>query len=369
MSVCSIDDDQDGFGDTSGGGFCAATAGTADRNPDDYKRLAVNVSWTRRGVTKSVKQTGIVNNEASSAGPGVEFISPPASPVTVAVPNLKFKVQAEDGTVALRFAVDGVELDSQMNTTSYQFSWDIDSGSRHVPDGTYVVSVTAFDVADTPGPTRSLTIRLNRDAPAIPQDVFGGWNSRIGFSDANDIVEIQWARNEEPDIKGYRVYYRSGAIVPGCDFTGDAGSPSVTECRDLNPPAGASIDYVVRALDEDPSDGSLRESLDSATLTAVRASTQPEQPPTLTATADVDDLVLSWDPAPAPSPPYPGSDVIFYRVYRDGTALGDRVARTSQDVLTSFRDNGGATAGHTYYVTAVDENFSESAPLGPVSAP
>ncbi|HEX5895158.1 MAG TPA: prepilin-type N-terminal cleavage/methylation domain-containing protein [Thermoleophilaceae bacterium] len=369
VSVCSVDDDQDGYGNTAGGGFCVATAGTADRNPDDYKRLSLTASWTRRGVTKSVKQTGIINNEASSAGPDVEFTSQPANPVTVAVSNLKFGVKAEDDAVALRFAVDGVELDSQMNTTSYLFSWDIDTGSKHVPDGTYVVSVTAFDIADTPGPTRSLTIRLNRDAPLAPQDVFGGWNPRIGFTDANDIVEVQWARNDEPDIKGYRVYYgpvSSPTIVPGCDFPAD---PAVTECRDMNPPAGATIEYFVRALDEDPSTGSLREGANSAVLTAVRASTQPNQPATLTATADGDDVVLNWDPAPAHTPPYTGSDVIFYRVYRDGKALGDRVARTSQDVLTSFRDDGGAAGSHTYYVTSVDENFSESAPLGPVSAP
>jgi len=369
VSVCSVDDDQDGYGNTAGGGFCVATAGTADRNPDDYKRLSLTASWTRRGVTKSVKQTGIINNEASSAGPDVEFTSQPANPVTVAVSNLKFGVKAEDDAVALRFAVDGVELDSQMNTTSYLFSWDIDTGSKHVPDGTYVVSVTAFDIADTPGPTRSLTIRLNRDAPLAPQDVFGGWNPRIGFTDVNDIVEVQWARNDEPDIKGYRVYYgpvSSPTIVPGCDFPAD---PAVTECRDMNPPAGATIEYFVRALDEDPSTGSLREGANSAVLTAVRASTQPNQPATLTATADGDDVVLDWDPAPAHTPPYTGSDVIFYRVYRDGKALGDRVARTSQDVLTSFRDDGGAIGSHTYYVTSVDENFSESAPLGPVSAP
>jgi prepilin-type N-terminal cleavage/methylation domain-containing protein len=372
LSVCSIDDDQDGFGNTAGGGFCVATAGTADRNPDDYKRLGVTISWTRRGVTKNVKQTGVINNDASAAGPDVEFTSQPANPVTVDVSPLKFGVQAEEGTVALRFAVDGVELDSQMNTLSYLFAWDIDSGGRHVPDGTYVVSVTAFDVADTPGPTRSLTMRLNRDAPLAPQDVFGGWNPRIGFSDANDIVEIQWARNDEPDIKGYRVYrgdlidLTSDTIVPGCDFPAD---PGVTECRDLNPPAGLATRYYVKALDEDPSDGSLREGGASAVIIAVQASTQPNQPPTLTATPDGEDVVLNWDPAPAPSLPYPGSDVIFYRVYRDGKALGDRVARTSQDVLTSFRDSGGATGSHTYYVTSVDENFSESAPLGPVSAP
>jgi prepilin-type N-terminal cleavage/methylation domain-containing protein len=369
-SVCSVDDDQDGYGNTAGGGFCGATTGTADRNPDDYKRLSLTVSWTRRGVTKNVKQTGVINNEASSAGPDVEFTSQPSNPVTVDVQNLKFGVKAEDDAVALRFAVDGVEIDSQMNTTSYLFTWDIDIGGRHVPDGTYVVSVTAFDAADTPGPTRSLTIRLNRDAPLAPQDVFGGWNPRIGFSDANDIVEVQWARNDEPDIKGYRVYYgpvsATATVVPGCDFPAD---PSVTECRDLNPPTGTTIQYFVRALDEDPSDGSLRAGDPSAVLTATRASTQPEQPPTLTATLDAEDVLLNWDPAPAPSSPYTGSAVIFYRVYRDGKTLAHRVARTSQDVMTSFRDVGGATGSHTYYVTTVDENFSESAPLGPVSAP
>ena len=370
VSVCSVDDDQDGFGNTAGGGFCVATAGTADRNPDDYKRLSLTVTWTRRGVTKNVKQTGVINNEASSAGPDVEFTSQPSNPVTVAVPNLKFGVKAEDDAVVMRFAVDGVELESVTNSTSHLFTWDIDQGGRHVPDGTYVVSVTAFDASDTPGPTRSLTIRLNRDVPLAPQDVFGGWNPRIGFTDVNDIVEVQWARNDEPDIKGYRVYYgpvsATATVVPGCDFTTD---PGVTECRDLNPPSGATIEYFVRALDEDPSDGSLRAGAPSAVLTATRASTQPNQPPLLTATVDAEDVLLDWDPAPAHTPPYTGSDVIFYRVYRDGKALTDRIARTSQDVLTSFRDVDGALGTHTYYVTSVDENFSESAPLGPVSAP
>src|SRR5919199_5295351 len=47
VSVCSIDDTQDGLGDTSGGNFCAANNATADSNPDDYKRLTVTVEWTR----------------------------------------------------------------------------------------------------------------------------------------------------------------------------------------------------------------------------------------------------------------------------------------------------------------------------------
>ena len=61
-----------------------------------------------------------------------------------------------------------------------------------------MVSVTAFDLEGTPGPTRSRTIRLNRDVPLAPGSVFGGWNPRIGFSDVNDIVEIQWAATSSP---------------------------------------------------------------------------------------------------------------------------------------------------------------------------
>ena len=46
MSVCSVDDGQDGFGDKTGAGFCSNGA-RADRNPDDYKRVTVTVTWTR----------------------------------------------------------------------------------------------------------------------------------------------------------------------------------------------------------------------------------------------------------------------------------------------------------------------------------
>ena len=372
LSVCSVDDDQDGFG-TTGGGFCAAQTSTADQNPDDYKRISVDISWVRGGVTRDIKQVGLVNNEASSAGPSVEFtdqtpgglatteITSPAS-----LSNMTFKVQAEDGTVVIRFAVDGVLLDSSTSTNP-TFTWHINSGGTHVPDGTYIVSVTAFDAEGTPGPTKSRTIRLNRDAPVAPEDVFGGFNPRWG--DATDIVELQWARNTEPDVTGYRVYRKLASgdqVVPGCD---QPTQPSFTDCIDHNPPAGATIDYYVVALDQDPSTGSPREGGKSLTLTATRATTKPNQAATLSAVQDDDSVVLVWDDAPAFTPPYSGSPVIFYRVYRDGTTLSHRIARTGQQALTTFRDIGAAAGNHQYYVTAVDENFSESDPLGPVAIP
>jgi prepilin-type N-terminal cleavage/methylation domain-containing protein len=370
MSVCSIDDDQDGFGDTAGGNYCGGGGGVADRNPDDYKRVTVNVAWKNGNVTRSIQQAGIVNNEASSAGPAVEFISqtPSGTVIDTDPSHIRFVVQADPDAVAIRFAVDGV-LHGTADSANATFDWDIDSGGRHVPDGTYVVSVTALDKEGVPGPTRSRTIRLNRDIPAPPQDVFGGWNPRIGFTDAGGIVEIQWSRNTEPDVTGYRVYRMVGTgaeVVPGCDYT---TVPTQTECRDMDPPAGATIDYYVVALDEDPSSGAPREGNASATLTAVRADTQPNQPASLTATQDGDDVVLSWPDAPAVVPPYSGSNVIFYRVYRGDTLIADRVARTGQESLTAYRDSGEAAGGRKYWVSSVDENFSESKPLGPVSLP
>ena len=209
--------------------------------------------------------------------------------------------------------------------TAATFGWDIDTGSTHVPDGTYLISVTAFDAEGIPGPTRSRTMRLNRDAPAAPADVFGGWNPRADFTTAHDIVEIQWARNTEPDVIGYRVYR-----------AGRRRARARLRLHD-QPAHGPHADRVSRhepARRRDRSTttwwpwtriragGAPREGAHSATLTATRATTKPNQPPTLSAMRTTTRSCSRWDAAPAPTPPYSGSDMIFYRVYRDGTAIG-----------------------------------------------
>ena len=139
---------------------------------------------------------------------------------------------------------------------------------------------------------------------------------------------------------------------------------------DLNPPTGATIEYYVVALDQNPSTGTPREGAKS--LHPDRARGRPRSRTSRRHSAPRRTTTRScsiWDDAPAFTPPYTGSPVIFYRVYPDGTTLGDRIARTGQESLTSYRDIGAAAAGHQYYVTAVDENFSESTPLGPVALP
>jgi prepilin-type N-terminal cleavage/methylation domain-containing protein len=47
VSVCTVDDQQDGYGDHSGGSFCSAATPSGDTNPDDYKRVTVDLEWDR----------------------------------------------------------------------------------------------------------------------------------------------------------------------------------------------------------------------------------------------------------------------------------------------------------------------------------
>jgi hypothetical protein len=368
LSVCTVDDDQDGFGDHTGGTFCGGSTGTSDANPDDYKRLSIELQWKDGSITRTVRQAGVVNNESAASGPDIEIIAqdPNSDLITTNESSIDFDVETDPDAVAARWAVDGVVKETEtLSGTSWSFSWRINGGpDGHVPDGTYVISVTAFDAEDRPGVTRSRTIRLNRDVPSKVENVFGGWNARL------NIVDLQWTRNVEPDILGYRVYRRTGSnpweLVPGCSF--DA-KPDATTCSDESPPAGTAIDYRVVALDEDPFSQDPREGVEWDVLVATRSANQPNSPASLTATVQDADVLLTWPTADPFTPPYTGSTVIFYRVYRGGTQLADRIGRTGQQDLLSFLVANGASASDEYWVTSVDTNFSESVPVGPVALP
>ena len=65
-------------------------------------------------------------------------------------------------------------------------------------------------------------------------------------------------------------------------------------------------------------------------LTVADANAAPYPPATLTASRTGDTVTLTWQ-RPSPGDPDPLDGVEFYRVYRDGTALGDRYARWFDD--------------------------------------
>jgi hypothetical protein len=87
----------------------------------------------------------------------------------------------------------------------------------------------------------------------------------------------------------------------------------------------------------------------------------PQAPGPITATV-VDGLPkLTWSSV---------GSARFYRIYRDtGTGLADRYDETSTSSPTYTDPNPGGTTQHTYWVTAVDSSFDESAPSAPVTSP
>jgi hypothetical protein len=139
-----------------------------------------------------------------------------------------------------------------------------------------------------------------------------------------------------------------------------------TSCQDTSAPIAPSLIYMLMALDRDPS-GDLREGAASITINVTQANQPPNPPASLTASTDAQgDAVLTWSPAPVPDPD-PSDTIAFYRIYRDGAAIGDRYARTPLGTDLTWTDPNSAGQSHTYWISAVDDQLAESTLVGPVS--
>jgi len=252
---------------------------------------------------------------------------------------------------AVVWAVDGVEQGSAAGDgRNWTFAWTLPS-----VDGVYEVSAQATDGSGLSGTTRSVTVTINRNPPAQPEDFNAGRNGAV--------VEAEWSPNSERDVIGYRVYKqaKNGPVELACPLTED------NSCIDPNPglPTNDSLLYWAVAVDRDPS-GAERESAqpgDSFKVDVNKSLQPPPDPPTdLSVGLDVDEeVVLSWTP--------PGS-VDTYRIYRDGTTVADRFARPEADEVEWLDpDADPEEAPHQYWITAVDDRLQESVLVGPVSLP
>src|SRR5204863_7345229 len=75
---CSVDDGRDGFGvhDTSTS-WCndSATTGASDGQPEDFKRVNVDVSYASNGNAQDVVQTATFGSSGAAIGPPVTALS------------------------------------------------------------------------------------------------------------------------------------------------------------------------------------------------------------------------------------------------------------------------------------------------------
>jgi prepilin-type N-terminal cleavage/methylation domain-containing protein len=394
-SACSMDDDKDNLGDHDEPAvtFCPEseepTGGETvlDRNPDDYRRVTVRLDWALQGDrTESLTQRGLVTNPVGGLGPSVTTFTPDTPDTDMIVSGLTetatYDITTSTVADTVDWSVNGSRRAAEGADTSWGFSWDLGPvNDPNVIDCTYVLQAEAFDEKGRAGSPNALTVTINRREPFAPKGFAGGRNQNGAF------VDLQWSANSECDVKEYRVY-RGTDLEPIETLVCTRSSSQPKECIDDEAPSDETLYYEVVAVDT-PADGRDEEGDRSATLTVVSEedNAQPLPPETLSVcTGDGETLgctdiegqpapdgaaVLSWPEASDPD----GDAIAFYRVYRiDGVAgpADEPTYADRFDVLFKVPDKplvfvDASVAGtRSYWVTAVDEHFGESGPVGPV---
>ena len=357
-SVCTFDDPLDGLSPVAPQNACPSAAALpgapVEVNPDDFRRVALTLTWKVNAKVFRTTQSAQINNPSGGTGPRIISLPDPSSglQITTGV-TVPFVLTSSTSTTVRWSMDDGISAgDANGGPTIWGFNWDIGTVGvgRWTVDGTYTASVQPFDSRGTPGERRAATVLLNRRAPLAPQNMAGGRSDAGG-----GVVELEWTANAERDILGYRVY-RTGStsikarICPPATQGAEAVTTKLT-CTDPDP--GVQPLYTLVAVDRptlgSPASGT-REG-DASTLVVAGAGLRPGAPLSLVAVNVNGQVVLTWLVGLGLAQP------AFYRIYRDGVRV-DRTA-TSLPTFTDPVALDGATRRYT--VTGVSSQYNESA--------
>lgn len=372
-SVCTFDDPKDGVAAAGSPPSNACPAGATDPsvtktdvNPDDFRRVTLTLDWKVRATTGHLTQSVLVVNPAGGLGPRITRFDQPTGDITansVAWGGLSsnlLQTSVTPSATGVHWATDdGVSQgDATGSGTNWAFTWNLgtpklapfNADGTWVVDGNYTVSAQAFDARGVPGESRLVTISINRHAPSAPSGLEGGYNARLG------VVDLRWSRIAERDIRGYKVYRASSLVCPG----GSASYTTARSCTDTSPPSSGSQTYSVVGVDcavLSAASCSPREGASAQITINLSAGSAPATPTGVT-TSIVDGLPkLDWNPV---------GGARFYRIYRDCAVptapLSCRYDETITSSPTYTDPNPGNSTAHSYYVTAVDSSFNESAP-------
>jgi hypothetical protein len=383
VSDCSIDDPKDGYGVhenkiTKENPFCAdsSTEGTAteDPQPEDLKRITVDVTWSAIGRSPDVHQVETLTaaGEApglSASGLHVELptgyeVSTPVIATEPVSNSLTFAVTAPSSTAAMRWSLEGAvqtpEPVLKSGTTTWNFTWPIPQPG--VPDGTYQVSAQAIDRTGVLGPPVSMSVTLIRGLPAAVSGLKGGFNEINVAGSPKQVVELQWKANNERNVIGYRIYNPRGELA--CPESAAVLSTALSCIDGLNAakpapsPNGSASErtYTAYPLYREAKGEVAQGPAATFTIAGNPLPAPPSVPRNLNAHKNADGSVtLTWE-APATGP------VSFYRIYRESN---NYTSRYDVSASTTYTDTD-ATVAHNYWVTAVGANLAESPFAGSV---
>ena len=255
LSWCSVDDSRDGNGAHSASvAYCSdsPTAGTADSQPEDLKRVTASLAYSVAGraqpalvQTTTLSFTGVALPEVTALvvqSPAGLTGSPPVV-ASSATTTVTFRATSA-GAGTMLFSVDGVEQTAGVtnnNNGTWDFAWPIAS----LQDGSYTIGAIAVDPFGTRGQPRTIQVKLAGRPPDAPSNVTGGYNDELYSSGskvaAPGVVELAWDANPEGTVTGYSVEKGgTGTVVSGCERSLE------TSCIDLSPAGSGSTTYTVK---------------------------------------------------------------------------------------------------------------------------
>jgi Tfp pilus assembly protein PilV len=395
---CAIDDPKNGWGkhinSIGENPFCkdpgekewvaseASEGKTEDPQPENLKRITVDVTWTAIGRSPDVHEVSTLS--AAGEAPGLTagnlqletpIVNSQTQPVieTPATTTLTFAVTSPSATTAMRWSLEGVPQTppqssppvKKAGTTTWNFSWSIPFPG--VSDGTYQVSVQAIDATGVTGPPVSISVTLIRGEPAAPAELRGGLNEVYVEGVKKQVVELQWRANSERNVIGYRIYNPKELVCP----TLEATLSVATSCIDFKAPlpSTSSITYSAYALWR-AANGVVKQGPANTVAVAGEPIVKPSAPTELKLGHAEGAVVLTW-PVSTGSPA-----ASFYRIYRGakGDLTGSKNYTSRYDVASppasgttvTYTDTD-AEIEHTYWVTAVTSNLTESEFVGGLS--
>jgi prepilin-type N-terminal cleavage/methylation domain-containing protein len=397
FTTCSLDDPSDGYGShiappASGGSWCpdVAASGTADSNPDDFKRISVTVTPTGNGGAARVYpvQQAVDIYAHVVNGPAVSCLTTSTCPganvsvTTVGQNSLTFNVTTTTLANEIQWLVNGNPPGTQDPTggngvyspagTTSSFTWSIPFTGGNSIDGTYSISAIALDANGNSGTRSTIQVTVNEHPVIAPASFNAGYDQQIGG------VDIQWVPSVDQDVLYYNVYHKWGNQSPQIACSAVTG----TSCTDTSnmqaeaPPVsspctyqqsysgGKSNVYWVVGVDRDPTTNAPRDPnsgvpgpngslYQSKPVDANLCDHPPSAPTNLSGSLSAGgDFNLSWFTPAAPVDPdsSSGDTIADWRVYRWPASQGS----TPQLTLANRLQFIGAGSGGSFVTTADD---------------